>query len=212
MRTRVKFCGLTRVQDIQAAVQCGADAIGFVLYPKSQRALSLVQACELKAAIPACVSVIALVVNPSVQEVRDIISHLSPHAIQFHGDETPEFCEQFNYPYWRAVRIGAPILQTAQEIADYVQAYPQAQSYLFDAHSSAYGGSGVRFDLNLLNQVKQEIAFEKIIIAGGINAENVDLLSGKYYAVDLSSGIETAPGIKSAERMQVFMQALEQRK
>ncbi len=208
MRTRVKFCGLTRAEDIQSAVNVGVDAIGFVLYPKSKRALSLAQACELQAHIPALVNLIALVVNPSEEEVRSIISELAPAAIQFHGDESGEFCEQFNYPYWRAVRVGAPGLDTEEKIADYVTQFPHAQAFLFDSYSTGFGGAGVRFDLSLLNLVKQRLSTEKIIIAGGINALNIAPLSGQYYAVDLSSGIESEPGVKSAELMQQFMQAL----
>ncbi|MDO5679309.1 MAG: phosphoribosylanthranilate isomerase [Pelistega sp.] len=208
MRTRVKFCGLTRVEDIHSAVQVGVDALGFVLYPKSKRALSLQQACQLRSHVPALIDIIALVVNPTVAEVQAIIKDLKPHAIQFHGDESPEFCEQFNYPYWRAVRVGAPELETEQEIADYVAQFPHAQAFLFDAYSTGFGGAGVRFDLSLLYTVKQAISPEKVIIAGGINALNIAALSGQYYAVDLSSGIESEPGVKSAELMQQFMQAL----
>lgn len=208
MRTRVKFCGLTRQEDIKAAVQAGADALGLVLYPKSRRALTLSQACTLSQHIPAMLSLIALVVNPSETEVRNIISQLTPHAIQFHGDESPEFCEQFNYPYWRAVRVGAPGLETEQQIVDYVRQFSQAQAFLFDSYSTGFGGAGVRFDLSLLEQAKQILPAEKIIIAGGINALNISSLSGQFYAVDLSSGIESEPGVKSAELMQQFMQAL----
>ena len=208
MRTRVKFCGLRRSEDIQAAVQSGVDALGFVLYSKSKRALSLAQACELRDYVPAMVSVIALVVNPKANEVEEIIAKLKPHAIQFHGDESPDFCEQFTYPYWRAVRVGAPNLATEQEIVDYVQQFPQAQAFLFDAYSTGFGGAGVRFDLSLLYAVKQVLSPEKIIIAGGINVLNIDTLNGQYYGVDLSSGIESEPGVKSAELMRQFMQAL----
>ena len=210
MRTRVKFCGLSSEKDIHDAVYAGADAIGLVLYEKSKRYVPLAQAAALRRAVPAFVHAVTLTVNADVSLIEQIMDTVKPDFIQFHGDETADFCEQFSYPYIRALRVGAPGLATQQEIATAVKAYPSAQAFLFDAYSPAYGGAGISFDIGLLAQVTQVLPAHKIIIAGGLNASNIGALVSSYhpYAVDLSSGIEIAPGEKSAGKMRSFMLAL----
>lgn len=208
MQTQVKMCGLRKVEEIQLAAQLGVRAIGMVLYPKSKRALSLEQAKQLRTFIPDAVDLIVLMVNPSVQEVKEVIDQLAPTAIQFHGDETADFCEQFHYPYWRAVRVGAPGLSTTEELQQYIQRYPHAIRFLFDAYSTSYGGSGLRFDLNVLSGL--ELPYDKQVIAGGINEGNVQELLGKYDFIDLSSGIEEQVGVKSLEKMHSFMAKVHQ--
>ncbi|WP_159990459.1 phosphoribosylanthranilate isomerase [Pelistega ratti] len=201
---KVKICGLRQVQEIQLAEQLGVDAIGLVLYPKSKRALTLAQAKRLRAAIPDTMQCIVLLVNPSVEEVNTVIAELKPSAIQFHGNETGEFCEQFQYPYWRAVRVGAENLTTTEEIQAYIQQYPHSEQFLFDAYSSEYGGAGIRFNLDILKEL--DLPLERMIIAGGIHEGNVGELLDHYAFIDLSSGVEEIPGVKSLEKMERFMQ------
>jgi len=210
MRTRVKFCGLSSEKDIHDAVQAGADAIGLVLYAKSKRYVPLARAAVLRRAVPAFVSAVTLTVNESAQNIEQIMRDIAPDFIQFHGDESGEFCEQFSYPYIRALRVGAPGLTTAQEIASAIEAYPNARAFLFDAYSPAYGGAGISFDMTLLAQARSRLAPHRIMIAGGLNASNIATLVSEHhpYAVDLSSGIEIAPGEKSAGKMRSFMLAL----
>ncbi len=204
MQTKVKMCGLRRVEEIQLAHTLGVDAIGFVLYPASKRALSLDEAVALRSSIATPMQLVVLVVNPSVDEVNEIILRVKPDIIQFHGDESGEFCEQFAYPYWRAVRVGAPELRTADELKHYMAQYPNAQKFLFDAYSSGhYGGSGIRFDLGILAALELDV--QRYIIAGGINISNVNEVLGKYPFIDLSSGIEEEAGIKSLTKMRDFM-------
>lgn len=204
MQTKVKMCGLRRVEEIQLAHTLGVDAIGFVLYPASKRALSLDEAVSLRSSIDMSMQFVVLVVNPSVDEVNEIIHRLKPDIIQFHGDGSGEFCEQFAYPYWRAVRVGAPGLRTADELKHYMAHYPNAQKFLFDAYNRGhYGGSGIRFDLRILDALKLDT--ERYIIAGGINISNVDEVLGQYPFIDLSSGIEEDAGIKSLTKMRDFM-------
>lgn len=210
MRTRVKFCGLRSEKDIHDATQAGADAIGLVLYEGSKRYVDLAQAAALRKLVPAFVDAVTLTVNATAEQIGQIIDTINPDLIQFHGDESARFCEQFNYPYIRALRVGAPGLQTAEEIARAVEAYPTARAFLFDAYSPGYGGAGMTFDMALLAQVRKALPANRILIAGGLNAANIGQVVRDYrpFAVDLSSGIELNPGVKSAGKMHAFMLAL----
>ena len=209
-RTRVKFCGITRFEDISQAVDLGVDALGFILYPKSKRALSFDQLQSLLKAVPVWVNSVVLLVNPSATEVRRVIKEVRPDYLQFHGDETAEFCEQFDYPYLRAIRVGAPGIATPEEIAQTVANYPQARAFIFDAYSPGYGGAGISFDADLLNVVRDQQAKEKIIIAGGLHPQNIRSFVQKYqpFGVDLCSGLESSPGHKDPVKMQRFMSEL----
>ncbi|ETD71695.1 N-(5'-phosphoribosyl)anthranilate isomerase [Pelistega indica] len=208
MRTRVKICGLRQPEEILMAAELGVDAIGFVIYPKSKRYVSLAQAIELKKHIPAFMNLIVLMVNPSAHEVEEVINHLQPDAIQFHGDETAEFCQQFDFPYWRAVRVGSPELDTTEKLFTYLKQFTSAQAFLFDTYTPHYGGSGVGFDLSILEPLKEYLSPYKMVIAGGIKKDNVDLYKGNYYAIDLSSGVEQSPGVKSLAMMREFMEKM----
>lgn len=208
LNTKVKICGLRQPEEILLAAELGVDAVGFVLYPKSKRALTLAQALQLRPYIPDSLKLVVLLVNPSVGEVRQVISQLSPDIIQFHGDESGEFCEQFQYPYWRAVRVGAPGLNSPQEIQAYLLQYPNAQRFLFDAYSVNYGGAGIRFDVSIVDALALPV--HQQIIAGGINIDNVGELVGKYDFIDLSSGVEETPGVKSLVKMRQFMEKFKQ--
>ena len=211
-RTRVKICGLTRPQDIMAAARAGADAVGFVFYPQSSRLLGLEQARSLRAAVPAFVAGVALFVNAPSQEVQAVIDQVRPGLLQFHGDESPEYCASFGHPYMRAFRLGAPGLDTPPAVLSAVRQHGAAAAWLFDSYSQGYGGSGKTFDLSLLDAVRHAPDCRPVVLAGGLNAETVaaSIRELHPYAVDVSSGVESAPGIKSEEKIEAFMRAVAQ--
>jgi len=208
-RVRVKICGLTRQEDVAAAVAAGADAIGLVFYPASPRAVSLQQAAMLRAQVPAFVSVVALFANAQTREIQAVMDAVAPDLLQFHGEESPAACAALGHRYLKAFRVGAPGLQTAAQLATACAAYPQAAGWLFDAYHAGYGGSGLRFDLGLLDEVRHLPQCRPIILAGGLTPENVPAAIARVqpYAVDVSSGVEDAPGVKSAGKIARFLRA-----
>ncbi len=207
-RTRIKFCGLTRPQDIECAAQLGADAIGFVFYPKSKRCLEPKQAGQLAALVPAFVSTVALFVAPEDSLVRAVIAQMQPTYLQFHGDESPEDCERFEWPYIKAFRVGAPGLDTPEGLAQACLKYKTAKAWLFDSYTPAYGGSGHGFDRHLLSQVSDVVP---MILSGGLKVDNIESLLDQTHpwAVDVSSGVEVEPGVKSADLMTAFTHAIQ---
>jgi len=209
-RVRAKICGLTRLQDVAAAVAAGTDALGLLFYPPSKRAVTLAQAVHLRAEVPAFVSVVALFVNAQARDVQDVIDAVAPDLLQFHGDESPADCAVFRRRYVKAFRVGAQGLQTPSQIVATCAAYADAAGWLFDAHHAGYGGSGLRFDLDLLDAVIRLPRRRPIILAGGMTPENVTeaIARVRPYAVDVSSGVEDAPGVKSADKMGQFLRAL----
>ena len=211
-RTRVKMCGFTRTEDIQAAVQAGADALGFVFYEKSKRYLSITQAAQLAATVPAFVQTVALFVNPKPAFVQRVIQEMRPDLLQFHGEESVAFCESFHHPYIRAFRLGAPGLDTPQRVVARCRQYRKAKGWLFDSFSPAYGGSGMPFNDALLDELhkQHEPTDPPIILAGGIRAENVRAQVDLHqpFAIDVSSAIEDSPGIKNAQKIQHFMRTM----
>lgn len=211
-RTRVKMCGFTRTEDIYAAVNAGADAIGFVFYPKSKRYISVDTATALCQAVPAFVQTVALFVNPSSAFVKQVIREMRPDLLQFHGEESVAFCESFHYPYIRAFRVGAPGMDSPHALLTRCRQYALAKGWLFDSFSPAYGGSGLSFDDALLHEIHaQRLPTEPpIILAGGIKADNVlgQIALHNPFAIDISSAIEEAPGIKNQQKMVDFMQLL----
>lgn len=213
-RTRVKMCGLTRAQDIEAAVSAGADALGFVFYPKSKRYVTVEQARSLRQQIPAFVQTVALFVNAKPAFIRQVIEQVQPDLLQFHGEESVAFCESFNHPYIRAFRVGGPGMETAQALLARCQLYDHAQAWLFDSYSPQYGGSGLRFDEQLLEAVQKNswVNKPKLILAGGVDLQNIRQQIQKHrpYAVDISSAIEDAPGLKNPIKIRAFMQQLNQ--
>lgn len=212
MRVRVKMCGFTRSEDIHSAVQAGADAIGFVFYPKSKRYVTSVEAKKLQASIPAFVSSVALFVNAAPSFVHEVIQLVQPTLLQFHGDETVEYCESFDRPYLKAFRLGAPELDTPEKVWQECQRYASAKGWLFDSFSPLYGGSGLRFDPTLLTELQaaHKETDPPIIIAGGIKTEDLQEMLHRFrpFAVDISSAIEHSPGIKNPEKIHAFMKAL----
>ncbi|MYN12014.1 phosphoribosylanthranilate isomerase [Pusillimonas sp. TS35] len=210
MRTRVKICGITRQEDLHAAVDAGADAIGLVFYPGSKRAVTLAQARALREAAPAFVDVVALFVNATPADVRAVIDDVAPDLLQFHGDETPAYCDSFGRRYMRAFRVGAPGLETAPRVLAACQQFNHAAAWLFDSYSASYGGSGLALDVALLDAVRAAADSRPLVLAGGLKAETVrqSITAVRPYAVDVSSGVEVSPGIKSPEMIAAFMRAV----
>ena len=196
-RTRIKICGLTREADVDAAVAAGADAIGFVLYSKSPRAVLAQRAGELARRLPPFVTPVLLFVNATAQDI-DAGLQAVPHALlQFHGDETPAQCRAPARPYVRAVRMGPGV-----DLLDCAASFSDAQALLLDAHVDGYGGGGKVFDWSL---VLPGVAC-RLVLSGGLNPANVTdgIHRVRPWAVDVSSGVEAAKGVKDAGLMQQF--------
>lgn len=203
MRTRIKFCGLTRAVDVDAAVMMGADAVGFVCYPKSPRYVAPDTLAQLAARLPAFVMPVLLFVNESSETIEQILDKVPNALLQFHGDETPEVCQSVGRPYMRAVRVNAQMHWAAIE-----GTWSHAQALLADAPAPGYGGGGMAFDWKQLPAHAQRKA--PLVLAGGLDASNVAaaIQAVRPYAVDVSSGIEDAPGLKSAQKMREFASAV----
>ena len=196
---KIKICGFTRPQDAQAAAELGADAVGLVFYAKSKRCVDAAQAAEIVAALPPQVVKVALFVNESAEQIRRILGTVPIDIVQFHGDEAPEFCRQFGKPYWKAVRV-----QSAQDIAAAAERYADAAALLLDAHiEGQYGGTGQVFDWRLLPETMPL----PWILSGGLNPGNVAAAVRQTGAawLDVSSGVEQAPGIKNRDLMADFI-------
>jgi phosphoribosylanthranilate isomerase len=193
-RTRVKVCGLTRPDDARAAAQAGADAVGLVFYPKSPRYLSTERAVEIRDAVPPLVSVVALFVNPDAAQVAQVLGRVRPAMLQFHGEETPQFCEQFGVPYVKACRVRQEV-----DLLEYLRRYARAAGWLLDSFVEAYGGVGERFDWSLVPAERER----PLILSGGLSADNVAeaIRRVKPWGVDVSTGVESAKGIKEAAKI-----------
>jgi phosphoribosylanthranilate isomerase len=199
MRTRVKICGFTRVEDAVCAASLGVDAIGLVFYPPSPRHVDIEQAVEIVKALPAFVSVVALFVDEQEARIREVLQRVSVDCLQFHGDESPEACRLYGKRYMKAVRM-----QEGIDISDLALQYHDAAWLLLDAyHPGAKGGTGSRFDWELI----PEHCALPIILAGGLDADNVRLAvqAVRPYALDVSSGVEAGKGVKDALKMAAFL-------
>ena len=197
--TRIKICGITRVEDVMDAVNSGADALGLVFYDKSPRHVSLAQAARLAAALPPFVTVVGLFVNASEATVREVMVAVPLDVLQFHGDETPEYCQRFNKPYLKAIRVkpGVDLLQCAAR-------FQSAKGLLLDAHVEGIpGGTGTAFDWAL---IPDKLSLP-VILSGGLDMENVAVAIKQVhpYAVDVSSGVEASKGIKDAAKIAAFI-------
>ena len=198
-RTRVKICGITRVEDALIAAQLGADSIGLVFHQKSPRSVSIEQALEIKKALPAFVTLTALMMDETSSWVDEIVSELNPDCLQFHGDECPDDCNRFNIPYIKAIAMSG-----MQNIKAYMSCYKEAQAFLLDSHAAGeQGGSGKTFDWS---NIPKDLSHQ-IILAGGIVPDNVyqAITEVSPWAVDLSSGVEQAKGIKDKVKMNKLM-------
>jgi len=202
MRTRVKICGMTRVEDVQAAAQAGADAIGLVFYPPSPRFLSLDWARQLAGEVPPFVSTVALFVNPTAAEVYSVVERVKPAMLQFHGEEAPEFCHQFGVPYLKACRVKSGV-QPEVDLLKYLRPFSGAAGWLLDSHVAEYGGVGESFDWSLVPAER----FRPVVLSGGLTRDNVReaVRRVRPWAVDVSSGVEVSKGIKDAAKIAAFI-------
>ena len=199
---RSKICGITRMEDALAAVEAGADAIGFVFYAKSPRAVTVQQARAIIAGLPPFVTTVGLFVNASACELNETLDAVPLDLLQFHGDETPEECAGYHRPYIKALRVKA-----GDDIAASCAAYAGASGILLDAYVEGIpGGTGEAFDWSLIPQGLSK----PIILAGGLCAENVAqaIAQVRPYAVDVSGGVEQGKGIKDSAKIRAFMQAV----
>jgi phosphoribosylanthranilate isomerase len=198
MRTRVKICGITRPGDARSAAEAGADAIGLVFYPPSPRYLSVERAVEIRDALPPFVQTVALFVNPDPAQVAQVLGRVKPALLQFHGEEAPDFCAQYGVPYVKACRV-----RTGVDPAKYLSAFGRAAAWLVDSYVPEYGGVGERLDLSL---VPRKLG-RPLILSGGLERGNVAeaIRQVKPWGVDVSSGVETAKGIKDAAKMAAFI-------
>jgi len=202
MRIRTKICGITRPEDAVAAAEAGADAIGLVFYEGSPRNTGIEQAQAIAGVLPAFVTITALFVNPTPDFVAEILEKVAPDLLQFHGSEPPLFCQSFGRHYIKAIKI-----QRAEDVIDGLSRYNRAAGLLLDTPDElVHGGSGRTFDWSLAPQQGRG----RIILAGGLNAGNVAeaIRLVQPYAVDVSSGVESSPGIKDHKKIQAFVSAV----
>ncbi|MFK0312688.1 phosphoribosylanthranilate isomerase [Pseudomonas sp. NPDC090233] len=201
---RSKICGITRIEDALAAVEAGADAIGFVFYAKSPRAVDVRQARAIIAELPPFVTTVGLFVNASRCELNEILEVVPLDLLQFHGDETPADCEGYHKPWIKALRV-----RPGDDIEAACRLYSGARGILLDTYVAGVpGGTGEAFDWSL---VPARLS-KPIILAGGLSADNVGqaIAQVKPYAVDVSGGVEQAKGIKDAAKIEAFMRAVKQ--
>lgn len=199
MSTAVKICGITRIDDARAAARCGAHAIGLVFHPASPRNVSPDQARALINALPPFVTAVGLFVDAPVERVRETIAHVPVQLLQFHGDEPPEYCAAFRLPYVKAVRVTEDV-----DLVKLAQTYRDAKGLLLDAYvAGMHGGTGTSFDWRL---IPANLPLP-IILSGGLTPDNVvqAIRTVHPWAVDVSSGVESARGIKDQAKIAAFI-------
>jgi phosphoribosylanthranilate isomerase len=201
MKPRTKICGLTRVGDLTAAIEAGADAIGLVFYPPSPRYVDLTKAAELARAVPPFVTIVGLFVNADPRTVKETLAALPVHLLQFHGDEDERYCRQFDRPYIKAARVKPGV-----DLVQYAAAFPSAQAIVLDAFVEGFGGGGKVFDWSL---IPADLG-KPVVLSGGLDAGNVGeaIARVRPAAVDVSSGVEAAKGIKDPDKMRSFVAAV----
>jgi phosphoribosylanthranilate isomerase len=194
----VKICGITRPADARAAAEAGADAIGLVFYPPSPRFLSVERALEIRDVLPPFVQTVALFVNPDAAQVAQVIGRVRPAMLQFHGEETPQFCGEFGLPYIKACRVKAGL-----DLLEYLRPFSRAAAWLLDSHVEEYGGVGESFDWSLAPAVRER----PLVLSGGLAPGNVAeaIRRVRPWGVDVSSGVESAKGIKDAAKSAAFV-------
>lgn len=199
MRTRIKVCGITREPDAMSAAQHGADAIGFIFWRSSARHIEPERAGPIAAALPALVTAVGVFVNPTLEEVGAVLECMPASTLQFHGEESPEFCSQFKRPYIKAARM-----RPGLDLVEYFAPYAGASAWLIDAFDErTYGGTGAPFDWNLL-----PVGLARPwILSGGLAADSVTAAVRRLrpWGVDVSSGVESAKGIKDAGKIAAFI-------
>ena len=198
--TRIKICGLKRAKDMQVAIEAGADALGLVFYPPSPRFIDPEQAVRLAGMAPPFVSVVGLFVNAEARQVSELLAAVPIHLLQFHGDEDEAYCRQFGRPYIKAARM-----RPGLDLLQYAASFPSAQAILVDAFVEGYGGGGKSFDWNLIPNSMSK----PLVLSGGLDADNVGeaIRRVRPAAVDVSSGVEAAKGIKDADKIRSFIAA-----
>lgn len=204
MSIRVKVCGITRCKDARAAVQLGADAIGFVFWPQSTRYIDPDSARQIAANIPAFICTVGVYVDPDIAWVEKTIQIVKLGLLQFHGNETPEFCNQFSVPYVKAIRV-----KQDTDLLQYAKRYDTAKGLLLDTYAADIpGGTGHAFDWQLIPSYLPV----PLILAGGLNPMNIAMAIKQIqpWGVDVSSGVETAIGIKDEKKIFAFMQGVKQ--
>lgn len=199
MPTRIKICGITRLEDALAAARAGAHALGFVFHAPSPRNVAPEAARAIVATLPPFITTVGLFVDRSAAEVEAVLERVPLDLLQFHGDETPQFCAAFGRPYIKAVRMRPGV-----DLLEYARRYESARALLLDAYvSGIHGGTGARFDWSL---VPRDLP-RPIVLSGGLTAENVGeaVRQVRPWAVDVSSGVEAGRGIKDAQRIRQFI-------
>lgn len=202
-RLWIKICGITLNSDAIAAAGYGADAIGLVFYPQSPRAVKKKSIAEITTGLPSWVDVVALFVDPSEEEVRQVLATNTINLLQFHGQESEAFCKSFDVPYIKAIRV-----KNYGTISNIINAYGSAEMLLLDSHSKkAPGGTGSKFDWKIGKSVTEKTT-SKIVVAGGLNPNNVQkaIQKIKPYGVDVSSGVEQSHGVKRLSKMKAFIE------
>jgi phosphoribosylanthranilate isomerase len=199
LRTRIKICGITRLEDAKAAIHAGCDALGFVFYKESPRYIALTAFKALASELPPFVTKVGLFVNADAAYIKEAIQSGFVNVIQFHGDETPDFCRQFKFPYIKAIAVSASV-----DLVQYEKNFYDAEALLLDAaHEYLKGGTGHTFDWNLI-----PLSLSKpIVLAGGLTVYSVKeaIKKVKPYAVDVSGGVEESKGIKDSRKIHEFI-------
>ena len=199
MRTRIKICGITRLEDALAAVEQGADAIGFIQWRSSPRFIEPVAAAAIARSLPPLVTPVAVFVNPSREQVNAALEAIPAATLQFHGEEEPRFCQGFGRPWIKAAGV-----KPGRDLVKYFAEFNTASAWLVDEfHEKLYGGTGSRFDWNLVPRNPAR----PLILSGGLGEDNVDeaIQAVRPYAVDVSSSVESAKGIKDAALIAAFI-------
>jgi phosphoribosylanthranilate isomerase len=202
MRTRVKFCGITRREDAVYAARLGVDAVGLVFYPQSPRAVNLQQACQIVQDLPPFVTVVGLFVNATFSYIQQVLDRVPIDNLQFHGDESPEECSRYNRPYIKAIRM-----EERTDLLQLAQVYGSASALLLDTYQVGMpGGTGQVFDWD---RIPEGIP-KAIVLAGGLTPENVThaVMKVRPYALDVSGGVERTKGVKDAAKMAAFMRGV----
>jgi phosphoribosylanthranilate isomerase len=202
-RTRIKICGIREAGHARVAADAGADALGFVFYEKSPRHLAPAAAARIAAQLPPFVMAVGLFVNPSESEVREVLGAVALDVLQFHGDETPEFCERFARPYVRVVRMEA-----GTDLVEYAHRFSRARALILDAHVPGQpGGTGKTFDWA---DIPRDLPIP-LILSGGLTAANVGraVREVRPWAVDVSSGVEASRGVKDPGKIVEFIRSVQ---
>ena len=202
MHTRIKICGIKHRDDALKAVEFGADAIGLIFVEKSPRYVSLTEARLIAESIPPFVTVVGLFMGASAESVREALKVVPLNLLQFHGDESPEFCEQFEMPYIKVLRMRENV-----NVVAFAQEYPNAAGILLDTYHEKGGGTGETFDWSL---IPDDMPLP-LILAGGLNPENVGsaVETVNPYAVDVSSGVESEPAVKDHKKIEQFIKEVQ---